>query len=362
MSFSMKLHKAKRIAILFLSLLLTMVLLAGLTGCGHGKENEVRVFCYGDYMDPAVPEAFEEETGIKVILDTFDTNEEMYPVIKNRAGVYDVICASDYMAQRMISEGLLAEIDTASMEHYKNLDEEYLQFCADGFDPGNRYAVPYQWGTLGIMYNAKKLGKGSVTSWADLWKPEHKGKILMQDSLRDTLGAGLKALGYSLNSLNEKELSAAAQHLIDQKPLVYKYANDSARDLLIGNSADLGVVWNGELLYSQDLNPDLEFAIPEEGTEVFMDCWCIPSNAFHKSNAEKFIDYMCRADVAYTNFEYLTYSTPNKAAREMMDPELQNNPVLFPDEETLAKCESLADLGPDGDDMYSKYWKIFKSN
>ena len=354
----MKLPRVKRLALLALAVLLLLML----TGCGHGKPTEVRVFCYGDYMDPEVPKAFEEETGIHVILDTFDTNEEMYPVIKNRAGVYDVICASDYMAQRMIAEGLLSEIDTSGMENYKNLDERYLQFCADGFDPGNKYAVPYQWGTLGIMYNAKKLGKGSITSWADLWDPAHKGKILMQDSLRDTLGAGLKALGSSLNSLNESEVSAAADHLIKQKPLVYKYANDSARDLLIGDSADLGVVWNGELLYSQDLNPDLEFAIPEEGTEVFMDCWCIPYNAFQKGNAEKFIDYMCRADVAYLNFEYLTYSTPNKAARDMMPEELKNHPILFPDDETLAKCESLADLGPDGDDMYSKYWKIFKSN
>ena len=212
------------------------------------------------------------------------------------------------------------------------------------------------------MYNSDNIPEGALTSWNDLWDEKYEQQIVMPDSMRDNYAIALRALGYSINSVDENELIEATQLMIDQKPLVYKYANDSARDLLIGNSADLGVVWNGELLYSQDLNPDLEFAIPEEGTEVFMDCWCIPSNAFHKSNAEKFIDYMCRADVAYTNFEYLTYSTPNKAAREMMDEELQNNPVLFPDEETLAKCESLADLGPDGDDMYSKYWKIFKSN
>ena len=353
----MKLHKAK-----YIVLALVLVIAAFCcTGCGHKEESEVRVFCYGDYMDPSVTDEFEEKTGIHVVLDTFDTNEEMYPVIKNRAGVYDVICASDYMAERMINEGLLQKIDTGSMKNYKNIGKTYLDLCARSFDPENEYAVPYQWGTLGIMYNAKKLGKGKITSWADLWDEKYSGRIIMQDSLRDTLGASLKSLGYSLNTTNEKEVAKAAQHLIDQKPLVYKYANDSARDLLIGNSADIGVVWNGELLYSQDLNKDLEFAIPKEGTEIFIDCWCIPNNAFHKENAEKFIDFMCDDDVAYTNFEYLTYSTPNEAAIKKMPEELQSNDVLFPTEKTLARCESLADLGPDGDDLYSKYWKIYKS-
>lgn len=357
----MKLHKGKRMLLLPLLLALVLASAALLTGCGGGKPNQVRVFCYGDYMDPVVVDMFEEETGLDVILDTFDTVEEMYPVIKNRAGVYDVLCPSDYMIERMVGEGLLQEIDTASMENYKNIDPAYLKIADASYDPGNKYSVPYQIGIMGIMYNKKKLGEGAITSWADMWNKDYKGKMLMQDSLRDTMGASLKSLGYSLNSIKETELDEASKHLIAQKPLVYKYANDSARDLLIGNSADLGVVWNGELLYSQELNPDLDFCIPKEGTEIFQDCWVIPSNAFHKENAEKWIDFMCRPDIAFINYEYLTYSTPNKAAREMMEPEDRNNPYLFPDEEVLSRCESLRDVGPEGDDLFSKYWKIFKS-
>ena len=266
------------------------------------------------------------------------------------------------MIERMLNEKLLSEVDTSKLENYGNIGEKYLAMADASYDPGNRYSVPYQYGVLGIMYNAAILGEGAVTSWSDLWDEKYKGKLLMQDSLRDTMAASLKCLGYPLNSIDEDQLNEAAQHLIDQKPLVYKYANDSARDLLIGNSAELGVVWNGELLYSQELNEDLAFCIPEEGTEIFLDCWCIPYNAFHKENALKWIDFMCRADVAFINYEYLTYSTPNDAAREMMEDEDKNNEDLFPPDEVLAKCESLRDVGPDGDDLFSKYWKIFKSH
>lgn len=353
--------KIRRVLSALLAAVMIIVCACAMTGCGHRDEKEVRVFCYGDYIDPAVVKSFQKETGIKVVLDTYDTVEEMYPVIKNRAGVYDVICPSDYMVERMINEGLLAEIDTESMPHYKNIGRRYLKIADESYDPGNRYSVPYQYGVAGIMYNKKKLGKDSVTSWNDLWRKKYKGKILMQDSLRDTMGISLKSLGFSLNSVKEKQLAAAARHLIAQKSLVYKYANDSARDLLIGNSADLGVVWNGEVLYSQKLNSDLAFVVPREGTEIFIDSWCIPRNAFHKDNARKFIDYMCRADVAYRNFEYLTYSTPNDAARRMMPGKLRNSEILFPSDKMLEKSESLRDVGPDGDELYSRYWKIFKS-
>lgn len=357
----MKLLRGKKIVSMALILCLVCVSGAVMTGCGAKNKNEVDVYCYGDYMDPSLVKDFEKETGIHVVLDTYDTNEEMYPVIKNQAGVYDVICPDAYMIERMANEGLLAEIDYSKIPNIKNIDKNYLRNASATYDPGNKYSVPYQTGTAGILYNTKKIKKGSITSWNDLWKKKYKGKIIMQDGLRDTMGISLKALGYSLNSTKKSQLSAAANYLIKQKPLVYKYANDSARDLLVGNSADLGVVWNGEMLYSQELNPDLDFVIPKEGTEVFVDSWCIPKNAFHKSNAEKWIDFMCRADVAYKNFQYLTYSTPNTAAKKMLPKSLQNNKGLFPKKEMLKKSETLRDVGPEGDDLYSYYWKIFKS-
>ncbi|MGN0708704.1 MAG: PotD/PotF family extracellular solute-binding protein [Anaerovoracaceae bacterium] len=344
------------------AVLVMLLMIFSLTSCGSRSRNEVLVYSYGDYIDPQVVKDFEKETGIKVVLDTYDTNEEMYPVIKNRAGVYDVICPDAYMTERMSSEGLLQELDREKIPNLKYIDRKYLKIADSSYDPGNKYSVPYQWGFAVIMYNGKKINDGSVDSWMDLWDKKYKGKIVMMNSVRDTFGIALKAQGESLNTVSEKKLKSACDLLIKQKPLVYKYANDSARDSMIGGSADLGVVWNGEIIYSTGLNKDLTYAIPKEGTELFIDSWCIPKNAFHKSNAEKWINYMCRPDVAYKNYKYLGYSTPNKGARKMMTKKEQSDPALFASDSILKKSEVLRDIGTKGNRLYGDYWKIFKSS
>ena len=351
----------KKIISVFVAVLMAVMLPLSLTACSHGNPEEVLIFCYGDYMDPEVVDRFEDLTGLRVVINTFDTCEEMYPVIKNQAGVYDAICCSDYFIERMRNEDMLQEIDYSNVPNVSNIGERWMKYSDQYFDPGNKYSVPYQLGIAGIMYNTAKIEPGEITSWNDLWDEKYAGKMIVQDSLRDTFAMALKAKGHSLNTMSEDELAEATQYLIDQKPLVYKYANDSARDLLIGNSADLGVVWNGEVLYSQELNEDLDFVIPEEGTEIFIDSWCIPKNAFHKENAEAWINFMCRPDIAYQNFEYLTYSTPNEGAIELMDEEYLESEALWLPDSLFEKSEILRDLGPDGDDMYSKYWKTFKS-
>ncbi|MGN0660063.1 MAG: extracellular solute-binding protein [Emergencia sp.] len=335
-----------------------VLFLSGIGGGNDGKQ--VRVYSFGDYIDPALVSEFEKETGIEVIMDTFDTNEEMYPVIKNGTVNYDVICASDYMIEKMIGEDLLAEIDYASIPNISNLDQKYLQI-AETFDPGNRYAVPHTWGTLGIMYNTEVIPEGSITSWNDLWREEYAGRIVMPDSMRDTMAIALKAKGYSLNTVSEAEVAEAAAYLTRQKPLVYKYANDSARDLILGGSADIAVVWNGEVLYSQEENPDLAFCVPEEGSEQFTDAWAIPASAENKANAEKWINFMLDKEVAMTNFEYLTYSIPNLSVIGEAEKDDSMMSVLFPPESVLTKCEALKSLGSEGDDLYTKYWKKFKS-
>ncbi|MDD6154588.1 MAG: spermidine/putrescine ABC transporter substrate-binding protein [Eubacteriales bacterium] len=347
-------------ALCCIAILVSLIALAFLTSCGAKDKNEVRVYSYGDYVDPQVVKDFQKETGIEVILDTYDTNEEMYPVIKNRAGVYDVICPDAYMVQQMSEEGLLSEIDKSKLPNYKNIGKRYLDM-AENYDPGNKYAVPYQWGYTVIMYDKARVPEGSVDSWNDLWDKKYQGKIVMMNSMRDTFAIALKADGNSINTLSEAELKKACDRLIAQKPLVYRYANDSARDSLIGGAAEIGTVWNGEIIYSTGLNKKLSYVIPKEGTEVFVDNWCIPKNAFHKSNAEKWIDYMCRPDVAYKNYEYLGYSTPNEGARALMSKPERNDPALFASDEVLKKSETLKALDRKGKRLYGDYWKIFRS-
>lgn len=344
------------------ALVLALVLLLAVTGLnryagslvGAQDQGQVYVYCFGDYIDPELVDRFEEETGYELIIDYFDTNEEMYPVIKNATAEYDVVCASDYMIDKMRREGLLAEINYENVPNVENLTDNVKPFF-DGFDPGMKYSVPHTWGTYGIIYNTELI-HGPIDSWEQLWSEEYAGEVIMPNSIRECNMVAAKILGYSMNTTDEAELAEITELLIEQKPKVYSYANDNARDLMIGDSATLAVITSGDVIYAQDENDKLDFIVPKEGTEVWTDCWAIPRTVNNKRGAEDWINFMLRGDIARVNFEYLTYGIPNK---EILD--LTDNPILNPSDEVLARCETLANLGSDADDMYSRYWKLFKA-
>ena len=343
-----------------------------LSGCGKksatGNAGEVYVYNWGEYIDESVITMFEEETGIKVVYDMFETNEEMYPVIEAGGVNYDVICPSDYMIQKMIENDLLAELNFDNIPNISEIDSEFME-RSKAFDPENKYSVPYTWGTVGILYNTSMVAPEDVpTKWADLWDEKFKGEILMQDSVRDAFMVALKSLGYSMNTENESELQEAKNLLIQQKPLVQAYVVDQVRDKMIGGEAAIGVIYSGEMLYIQDevaslgLDYDLEYVLPKEGTNVWIDSWVIPKNAKNKENAEKWIDFLCRPDIAKMNFEYITYATPNRGAFNLLDEEIQNNKAVFPDIDSLKNCEVFQYLGDDVDSIYNDLWKEVKSN
>ncbi len=339
----------------------TAALLLG--GCGSKAENsagEVIVYNWGEYIDPEVLTMFEEETGISVVYDEFETNEIMYPKVEAGASKYDVICPSDYMIEKMIQNDLLSEINFDHIPNMKNIGEAYLE-QSKNFDPENKYSVPYCWGTVGILYN-KTMVSEPITSWSALWDDQYKDNILMQDSVRDAFMVALKELGYSGNSTDEKELNEAKDLLITQKPLIQAYVIDQVRDKMIGGEAALGVIYSGEAIYTQRENPDLEYVIPEEGTNVWIDSWVIPKNAPNQENAEKFINFLCREDIALKNFEYITYSTPNVAAQALIEDEaIKNSPIAFPDLTKYQNLETFSYLGEDADELYNELWKEVKS-
>lgn len=344
-------------------LLLAATAISLFTGCGKGKSagnGEVIVYNWGEYIDPDVITMFEEETGISVVYDEFETNEIMYPKVESGASQYDVICPSDYMIQKMIENDLLAEINFDNIPNLKNIDEQYMEQSKE-FDPENKYSVPYCFGTVGILYN-KSMVDEPVDSWNILWDEKYKDNILMQDSVRDAFMVALKRLGYSMNTTNETELQEAKESLIEQKPLTQAYVIDQVRDKMIGNEAAIGVIYSGEAIYTQRENSDLEYVIPKEGTNVWIDSWVIPKNAPNKENAEKFINFLCREDIALMNFEYITYSTPNKAARALIeDEEIKNSPIAFPELSQYSNLETFRYLGEDGDAVYNELWKEVKS-
>lgn len=339
---------------------MALVAIIAFTSCRSGENGEVYVYCYGDYYDQMVVEQFEEETGIRVIQDTYDTAEEMYTVLENNATTYDCICTSDYMIEKMADNDMLAELNYDNIPEIKNIDPIYMDKSKE-FDLDNKYSVPYQVGVAGILYNKNMVKGKTIDSWNVLWDKDFENEMVMPDSVRDAFQIALNKQGYSLNTTNEKEIKEAANELIKQKDLVYRYANDAARDLLADGSAAVGVVWNGEYSYTVDLNPDVEFVVPKEGSEFFIDSWVVPKDAINKENAEKWINFLTRADIAAKNFDYLYYTTPNAAAKEYIDEEDLSNEAIFPTEETIARCTSLRMFDDKTMDIYSKYWKKVKA-
>lgn len=349
-----------------IALVLCAVLSASLlTGCGAENDTpngEVYVYNWGEYIDEETIDLFEKETGIKVIYDEFDTNEAMYPKLEAGASQYDVVCPSDYMIEKMIEHDMLAELNWDNLPNAKeNIGAQYYE-QSKAFDPENKYSVPYCWGTVGILYN-KTMVDEPVTSWSILWDEKYSDNILMQSSVRDLFMVALKLNGRSMNSVDETELQAAKQLLIEQKPLVQAYVIDQVRDKMIGNRAALGVIYSGEAIYTQRENPDLEYVIPSEGTNVWIDSWVIPKNAPNKENAEKFINFMCRDDIALMNFEYITYSTPNVAAQALIeDDDIRNSEIAFPDLSQYHNLETFSYLGEDADELYNNLMKEIMSN
>ncbi|WP_081832856.1 ABC transporter substrate-binding protein [Oribacterium sp. P6A1] len=361
----------------------SMVVIAGISvsqvGCGTTEKdieeiptplkNTLYVYNAGEYIDPELIDMFEEETGINVVYDVFETLEEMYPVIEAGGVVYDCVCPSDYMIEKMLQNNLLQEINYDNIPNIKYIGEDYLKMASE-FDPGNKYSVPYTWGTVGILYNTRMLDELGVpypTKWSDLWNPKLKNEILMQDSVRDAFMVALKKNGYSCNTEDPSELDTAMRDLIDQKPIVQAYVIDQVRDKMIGEEAAVGVIYSGEILYVQDeldgTDVNVEYAIPEEGTNLWIDAWVIPKNARNKEYAEKWINFLCRPDVAAKNFEYITYSTPNTGALELLDEEYLENKAVFPDTKELLKTSEFYHyLGSEGDALYNNRWKTVKSS
>lgn len=327
-----------------------------LVGCGEEKPT-LNVYNWGDYIDPEVIKQFEEEFNVKVNYDTFATNEDMYVTIAKGGTSYDVAFPSDYMIERMIAEDLLVKIDKNNIPNMKYIDEEFLDL---DFDPNNEYSVPYTWGTVGILYN-KKLVDDKVDSWDILWNEKYKGQILMLDSQRDSIGVALKKLGYSLNTRNLDELEKAKEELIKQKPLVYAYVGDEVKELMVGEEAALAVVWSGDAVALMRENENLAYAIPKEGTNIWFDNMVIPKNAQNKELAEKFINFMNRPEIAAKNAEYIGYSTPNVAAKELLPDDMKNSNVAYPSKEEIANTEIFLDV-KDMITVYDKIWLEVKSH
>lgn len=333
-------------------------------GCSNSSEKKVDdntliVFNYGDYIDTDTIRMFENETGIKVKYEEYVTPEDMYTKYQLGAIDYDLICTSDYMIEKMMQTDDLLEVDTSEMKYYNNIGQEYLDFCK-AFDPDNSYAIPYFWGTVGILYN-EEMVEEEITSWSVLWNEDYKNEIIMENSMRDAFLVPLKWKGYSLNTNNKDQLREAQKLLMEQKPIVEAYLVDESRDAMIAGDAAMAVVYSGDATVAMESNENLNYVVPEEGSNIWFDCWMIPKSAKHKKEAEMFIDFMNREDIAMMNFDYIYYGTPNTAVYNMLDEETQGDESIFPAQEVMDKCEVYQYLGGEMEAYYNQMWKELKS-
>ncbi|WP_195948074.1 ABC transporter substrate-binding protein [Paraclostridium bifermentans] len=342
-----------------ISILITIGLMVStmITGCGATDSKKVlNVYNVGDYIDENIITLFEEKTGIDVQYETYDTNEMMYQKVKSGSTNYDLIFPSDYMVEKMKSEGLLQKIDFKNIPNMKYIDKSFLNPI---YDETNEYSVPYMWGTFGILYN-KKMVKEPVDSWDILWNPKYKGNIMMFDSVRDTMGISLKRLGYSMNTTNPKEINEAMKELMKQKDLVLAYVNDEGKDRLLGEEVAMGIAYSGDAVTLMEENPNLAYAIPKEGTNKWVDAMAIPKSAQNKKEAEMFINFLLDPEIAKMNAEYIGYSTPNVGALKLLDKEVTSNPVAYPPKSVMDKTETFIDLG-DKLRLYDEAWIKLKS-
>ena len=358
---SSRMEAASRWISLSLVPVVFLVVLFGYYSTKTTSTGSLKVYNWGEYMDPQVLELFEKETGISVTYDEYETNESMYPIIAKGAADYDLICPSDYMIQKMSDEGLLEPINWSRIPNAKNIDDQYFEF-ARGYDENNTYSMPYLWGTVGILYN-KKMVKGPIDSWGVLWDTRYQDDILMQKSVRDAFGVALKYLGYSLNTTDEAQLDETKQKLLEQKHsgVVQAYVVDEVRDKMIAGEAAMGVIYSGEALTCMEENEDLDYVIPKEGSNLWMDNFAIVKGAKNKENAEKFLNFLCRPEIMKMNFEYITYSVPSSKARELLPDEYKNSTIAFPALDSLKNCEVLKYVGKDGDSLYNQKWKEIMS-
>lgn len=330
--------------------------LVSLTGCSSESKEVVKVYNWGDYIDEEVNRMFEEETGIKVIYDVYPTNEDMYARVVSGGAQYDVVVPSDYMIEKMAKEGRLEPLDKSLLTNYEKIDD---RFKGLSHDVNEEYSIPYMWGTMGIVYN-QTLVSTEIDEWADMWDPLYEKQIFMYDSERDSIMVALKKLGYSMNTKDPAELEAAKEELIKQKPLVLAYVGDEGKGKMQNGEAAMMLAWAGDAQVMIAENPDLKYVLPKEGTNLFLDGVAVPKGAENYENAHKYIDFLCRPEIAALNAQYIGYSTPISEARELLPEEIKNSEVAYPDEALTKDAEMFNDPS-EMLQTYSRIWTEVKA-
>lgn len=331
-----------------ISRLAAVLLAAAALACGKGpdqapsSEKVLNVYIWTNYLPKEVVEDFQKRTGIKVNVDTYDSNEAVLAKLQSGVADYDLVVPSDYMLKILVPQGLVRPLDRARLPHLQNLDPRFLN---QKYDPGNGHSIPYLWGTTGIGYDKKKIG-GTIDSWGALFDPKYAGRILMLDDPREAFGAALKLMGRSINETDPGILRQAAERLKSQKKLVRTYNSSDFANLLAAGDVDLAQGYNGELAEVVANAPDrLAYVIPKEGGTLWIDNLAIPKGARNVDSAYAFLDYVMEPEVMAKIVNGVHYAGANQAAFPMIDAKIRQDPAIYPPKEVLDRCELIEDLG-----------------
>jgi spermidine/putrescine-binding protein len=289
-------------------------------------------------------------------VDLYDTNEALLAKVQTGNVDYDVLCPSNYPIQILLHQNLLRPLDHTALPNLANMDPRFLD---RDYDRGNRYSVPYFWGTCGIGYKKSRVGR--IDSWKALWDPSYQGRVLMLDDSRETLGTALKLLGQSVNSKDPAVLAAAQRLLVEQKPLVKAYDAANFHDVLLSGDVWLAQGWNGQFAKVMAADPDIEYVIPREGSTLFIDSLVIPASAPHPQLAHAFIDFTMEPEIAAEICRTMRYSTPNRAAVALLPPDVRGNAAIFPPDDVVARTELIEDLG-EATVLYDRLWTEVKTS
>lgn len=346
-----------------ISFLLCICFLLSLTSCKsiidiEPNNKTLNVYNWGQYISNGEDDTrdliseFTEKTGIKVNYNVYDSNESMFTKLETGGSSIDIVIPSDYMIERLIDNNMLLEIDFSNVPNYKYVDEQFKNLS---YDPENKYSVPYTYGTVGLIYNTKYV-KETVDSWSILWNKKYKDKVLMFDNPRDSFAIAQTYLGYDVNNCTNDQLYDCFEILAEQKPMVQQYVMDQIFETMVSEEAWIAPYYAGDFYTMYDDNDNLAFAHPKEGFNYFVDAMCIPKSSKNKSAAEEFINFFCDPEISAANMEYIGYSSPISKAREFMDEETANDPIIYPSPELLKKSYMFENLPDETLQYFNKLW------
>jgi spermidine/putrescine transport system substrate-binding protein len=318
------------------------------------RSDQLYLFTWTQYSDQQLLDTFTTQTGIKVDVDVYDSNEVMLAKILAGGGsAYSLIYPSDYMVERMIEEDLLREINHDRLIGLNNL---FPEFQNPSYDPDNRHSIPFNWGTTGFIYDSAQL-PDAPTDWEYLWQNQDRlhRRITLLNDVREVMGAVLRMLGYSYNSQNPEEVRQAYQKLVTLKPAIASFTTDAWQNQLLAGDLTLAMCYSADAIRVIQENPRFKYIIPRSGSSLWTDTIVIPQTAPNIDGAYAWINFMLQPEVAASISKRLSLATPNMAGFEQLPPEIQNDPSWFPPQEILDKCERIQPLG-DFEEVYERYW------